>query len=143
MSRVLPMPGSPTTITSRPLPDSVSSKSAFKPSSSCARPTKRPKDAACVTGVAFSAGSSADTGGRAARRRWSSATTAPASAGRAAGSFSSNASTSASIGGVTFALCHVGETGAVFKCCEMTVTASSPRNGGRPVSISYSEVPNA
>ena len=40
------------------------------------------------------------------------------------------------MGGVTAALCHVGETGAVFKCWEITVTASSPRKGGRPVSIS-------
>ena len=33
-------------------------------------------------------------------------------------------------------MCHVGATGAVLMCCEMIATASSPKNGGRPVSIS-------
>ena len=35
--------------------------------------------------------------------------------------------------GGTAGLCQLGATGAVWRCCEMTATASSPTNGGRPV----------
>ena len=74
--------------------------------------------------------------GACTRSRRISAITSVAVAGRSSGSFSSNRSTSDSTAGGTSALCHEGATGAVLKCCEITPTASSPRNGGRPVSSS-------
>jgi hypothetical protein len=33
-------------------------------------------------------------------------------------------------------LCQLGATGSALVCCEITDTALSPTNGGRPVSIS-------
>ena len=39
-------------------------------------------------------------------------------------------------------LCQEGATGAVLMCCEMIATGSSPRNGARPVTISYVTQPS-
>ena len=65
-----------------------------------------------------------------------SSSTSAAFAGRAAGSFSRSRSTSVSTAIGTSLLWNRGATGGVLRCWLMTETMSSPRNGGRPHSIS-------
>src|SRR6266536_6086839 len=69
--------------------------------------------------------------------------TSSALGGRFPGSFSRIWRIKASSRGGQPGLCHVGATGAVVRCCEMTATVSSPTNGGRPVTISYNTQPRA
>ena len=61
---------------------------------------------------------------------------ASASAKRRAGSFSSARSTTASSSGGTPATTRLGGTGGSETCLSAMLTAVSPSNGDRPVSIS-------
>ena len=71
----------------------------------------------------------------------SAAMNSSASAKRRAGSFSSARSTTASSAGGTCGLCCDGGTGGSLTCLSAIVTALSPSNGTRPVSISYRMIP--
>ena len=69
------------------------------------------------------------------------AMTSDAEDGLSVGPFSSSRRTSISNAGGTSGLCHVGATGGVLRCWPIMATSLSPRNGGLPVTISYSMAP--
>ena len=129
------MPGSPTRVTRRPRPDRESSKHAFNSPISCCRPTNTPPArlsracasstpaATCCTLVVRSMGSRADSA-------------SVAESGRSDGSLASKRRMRASKARGHWPLCQVGATGGVSMCWPMMATESSPRKGGRPVTIS-------
>ena len=67
---------------------------------------------------------------------WNASGMEAALSGRSSGSLARERMMSASSARGTSGLCQEGATGAVLMCCEMIATGSSPRNGGRPVTIS-------
>ena len=94
---------------------------------------KRPASAPWIPSSTTSASAGAAP---ASWMRRSSAATARADSGRSSGSFASSRSTKASRSRPTSGLCQEGFTGSVLMCWEITATASSPRKGVRPASIS-------
>ena len=134
------MPGSPSKVTIRPRPDRASSKHAFSSPISRCRPTNTPparlskawasstSAPGCSTLVVTSIASNADN-------------TSEADSGRSDGSLASNRRMRASKDRGHPELCHVGATGGVLMCWPMMATESSPKNGGRPVTISYNMAP--
>ena len=137
-SRVLPMPGSPTSSAAWPCPDSTSSSTLCAVAPPRARDRRRRRVARagpadwrrhCGAGAVLSARG-------AARCACSASSTRAALSGRSPGPSRGAAAPALRAPSAPAGLCHVGATGAVLMCCEMMATASSPRNGGRPVSIS-------
>src|SRR5438552_3775473 len=68
--------------------------------------------------------------------------TSAAEPGRLLASFSSRRRINASSPEGRSGACQLGATGGVFRCWVMIATLSSPINGGRPVTSSYSIAPS-
>ena len=140
--RVLPMPGSPTNVTKRPRPESASSKHPFRSPISRCRPTNTPPaklSRACPSSVGAGF-KPAPTSCRSNASK--AANTSVADWGRSAGSLANKRRINASNARGQSLLCQVGATGGVLMCWPMIATGSSPRNGGLPVTISWSIAPN-
>ena len=129
------MPGSPTSIISRPRPDSESSRPARSSSISFSRPTKMPA-ASRSSGLTSDSAATGVVVEAVATIACSACGIAAALSGRSFGSLARRRSTIDSKARGTSGLCQDGATGAVLMCCEMIATGSSPRKGARPVTIS-------
>ncbi len=133
--RVLPIPGSPTSIRRRPRPESASSSPALSSSISFSRPTKTPP-ANRSSGFASASAVPPTTVLAVSIAALRASGSAAALSGRSSGFFARQRRMRDSSARGTSGLCQVGATGAVLMCWEMIATASSPRKGGRPATIS-------